>query len=178
MTFVLRADSDPITLIPAVTDALRSLDRDQPITAVKTMDQYVEEMASRPRFSLYLVGILAVMATILAALGIYGVISYAVNRQRREIAIRLALGAQRRDVLRLIVGRAMGLSLVGISVGLVVGLAVLPRVIASFLYGVTPHDLGSLLGAGSLLACVAFGASYLPARRATRIDPLAALRYE
>ncbi len=178
MTLVLRADSDPITLIPAVTHALRSLDRNQPITAVKTMDEYVEEMASRPRFSLYLVGFLAVLATFLAAIGIYGVMSYAVNRQMREIGIRMALGAQRGDVLRLIVGRAMGLALVGINLGLAVGLAVLPRIIASFLHGITPHDLAALLGAGSLLACVAFGACYLPARRATKIDPLSALRYE
>jgi putative ABC transport system permease protein len=178
MTLVLRTDSDPMILIPAITDGVRSLDRDQPITAVKTMDQYVEEMASRPRFSLYLVVLLAVLATVLAAIGIYGVMSYTVNRQMREIGIRMALGAQRRDVLRLIVGRAMGLALVGINLGLVVGLAVLPRVIRSFLYGVTPHDLAALLGAGSLLVCVAFGACYLPARRATKIDPLSALRYE
>jgi putative ABC transport system permease protein len=178
MTLVLRTDPGPMTLIPAVTDAVRSLDRNQPITAVRPMDQYVEEMASRPRFSLYLVGLLAVLATVLAALGIYGVMSYAVNRQVREIGIRMALGAQRRDVLRLIVGRAMGLVLIGISLGLVVGLAVLPRVIASFLYGITPHDLAAHLGAGSLLVCVAFGACYLPARRATKIDPLSALRYE
>jgi putative ABC transport system permease protein len=178
MTLVLRTDSDPMTLIPAVTDAVRSSDKDQPITAVKPMDQYVEEMASRPRFSQYLVGLLAMLATVLAAIGIYGVMSYSVNRQTREIGIRLALGAQRWDVLRLIVGRAMGLVLIGIGLGLVVELAVLPRVIASFLYGVTPHDLASLLGAGSLLVCVAFGACYLPARRATKIDPLSALRYE
>ena len=178
MTLVLRTDSEPMTLIPAVTDSLRSLDKDQPITAVKTMNQYVEEMASRPRFSLYLVGSLAILATVLAAIGIYGVMSYAVNRQTREIGIRMALGAQRRDVLRLIVGRAMGLALLGINLGLVVGLAVLPRLIASFLYGITPHDLAALFGAGALLVCVAFGACYLPALRATKIDPLSALRYE
>jgi len=124
------------------------------------------------------VGFLAVLATFLAAIGIYGVMSYVVNRQMREIGIRMALGAQRGDVLRLIVGRAMGLALVGINLGLAVGLAVLPRIIASFLHGITPHDLAALLGAGSLLACVAFGACYLPARRATKIDPLSALRYE
>jgi putative ABC transport system permease protein len=178
MTLVLRTDSDPLTLIPAVTDAVRSVDRNQPITAVKPMDQYVEEMASRPRFSLYLAGLLAVLATVLAAIGIYGVMSYAVNRQMREIGIRMALGAQRRDLLRLIVGRAMGLVLIGISLGLVVGLAILPRVIASFLYGITPHDRAALLGAGFLVVCVAFAACYLPARRATKIDPLSALRYE
>ncbi len=178
MTLVLRTDSDPMRLIPAVTDAVRSLDKGQPITAVKTMDQYVEEMASRPRFSLYLVGSLAMLATVLAAIGIYGVMSYAVNRRTREIGIRLALGAQRRDVLRLIVGRAMGLALLGINLGLLVGLVVLPRVIASFLYGITAHDLAALFGAGALLVCVAFGACYLPARRATKIDPLSALHYE
>ena len=104
--------------------------------------------------------------------------SYAVNRRTREIGIRLALGAQRRDVLRLIVGRAMGLALLGINLGLLVGLVVLPRVIASFLYGITAHDLAALFGAGALLVCVAFGACYLPARRATKIDPLSALHYE
>jgi len=178
MTLILRADSDPITLIPPVTDALRSLDRNQPITAIKTMDEYVEEMASRPRFSLYLVDLLAVLATGLAALGIYGVMSYAVSQQTREIGIRMALGAQRGDVLRLIVGRAMALALVGINLGLAVGLVVLPRVIASFLYGITPYDLAAVLGAGSLLVCVALGACYLPAQRATKIDPLSALRYQ
>jgi ABC-type antimicrobial peptide transport system permease subunit len=124
------------------------------------------------------VGFFAMMATGLAGVGIYGVMSYMVNRQNREIGIRMALGAQQVNVLRLIVGRAMSLALMGISLGLVMGLGLLPRVIASFLYGVTSHDLVALLGATFLLVCVAFGACYFPARRATRIDPVTALRYE
>jgi len=178
MTLVLRTASDPTGMISTVTHAVRTLDADQPMTAVKSMDQYVEELASRPRFSTYLVGFFAMMATGLAGVGIYGVMSYMVNRQNREIGIRMALGAQRVNVLRLIVGRAMSLALMGISLGLVVGLGLLPRVIARFLYGVTSHDLVALLGATFLLVCVAFGACYFPARRATRIDPVTALRYE
>ena len=178
MTLVLRTASDPTRLLSPVRQALGTLDKDQPITAIKTMDQYIDELASRPRFSMNLVGLFAVLATVLATIGIYGVMSYTVNQQVREIGIRMALGAQQGDVLRVILADGMGLALIGISSGLVVGLGLLPRVIATFLYGVSFHDVLAVVGAAILLLCVAFAACFVPARRASKIDPLIALRYE
>jgi putative ABC transport system permease protein len=178
MTLVLRTASDPTRLLSPVRHILGTLDKDQPITAIKTMDQYIDELASRPHLSMNLVGLFAVLATVLATIGIYGVMSYTANQQVREIGIRMALGAQQGDVLRLMVGHGISLALIGISLGLVVGLGLLPRVIAAFLYGVTFHDPLAVVGAAILLLCVAFAACFVPARRASKIDPLTALHYE
>jgi len=178
MTMAIRTSVEPTTLIPATRNTVELVDKNQPVTDVKTMDQYLDGLAFRPRFNALLVGLFSGLATVLAAIGIYGVMSYAVTQQARDIGIRMALGAQPRDVLHLVVHQGMRLALIGIAVGLVVGLGFLPHVLSSFLYGVSPHDPVTLVSAAFLLTCVAFTACYSPARRATRVEPLNSLRQE
>jgi len=178
MTVAIRTSVEPTTLISAARNAVEVVDKNQPVTDVKTMDQYLDGLESRPRFNALLVGLFSGLATALAAIGIYGVMSYAVTQQTRDIGIRMALGAQRRDVLQFVVYQGMQLALIGIAVGLVVGLALLPPVLSRFLYGVSAHDPVTLVSAAFLLTCVAFTACYSPARRATRVEPLNALRQE
>lgn len=178
MTLAVRSSSDPATLVAAVKHTVGVIDKDQALTGVATMQHYVEGLASRPRFNMYIVALFAGLAIVLAAIGIYGVMSYTVNQRTHEIGIRMALGAQQSDVLRLVVGNGMRLALIGINLGLVIGLGVLPRVLASLLYGVTYHDPATLVGVILLLVIVAFVSCYIPARRATKVDPLTALRYE
>ncbi len=178
MTMAIRTSVEPTTLIPATRNTVELVDKNQPVTDVKTMDQYLDGLEFRPRFNALLVGLFSGLATVLAAIGIYGVMSYAVTQQARDIGIRMALGAQRRDVLRLVVHQGMRLALIGIAVGLVVGLGFLPPVLSTFLYGVSVHDPVTLLSAALLLFCVAFTACYFPARRAAKVEPLNALRQE
>ena len=178
MTVAIRTSVEPTTLISAARNAVELVDKNQPVTDVKTMDQYLDGLESRPRFNAMLVGLFSGLATVLAAIGIYGVMSYAVTQQTRDIGIRMALGAQRRDVLQLVVYQGMQLALIGIAVGLVVGLGFLPPVLSTFLYGVSVHDPMTLLSAALLLFCVAFTACYFPARRAAKVEPLNALRQE
>jgi len=178
MTVAIRTSVEPTTLISATRRAVELVDKNQPVTDVKTMDQYLDGLESRPRFNAMLVGLFSCLATVLAAIGIYGVMSYAVTQQARDIGIRMALGAQRRDVLQLMLYQGMRLALIGIAVGLVVGLGFLPPVLSRFLYGVSAHDPVTLVSAAFLLSCVAFTACYFPALRATKVEPLNALRQE
>jgi putative ABC transport system permease protein len=173
----LRSRDNPSTVINALRHDLRELDPALPLSKVRTMDEVMSADQSRPRFLTRLLTLFASVALILAAVGIYGVISYSVAQRTKEFGVRMALGAQREDVLGIVLGRGMLLALVGIGIGLV-GAFTLTRFLSTLLFGVTPTDPVTFLVVSALLAVVAFLASYIPARRATRVDPMVALRYE
>jgi predicted permease len=177
MDVVVRSASNPANLVSAVSGAIRDIDRDVPIVDVRTMDQVVTNSLSQQRFSLLLLGAFAVLAMILAAIGIYSVLSYSVRRRVREIGIRLALGATLRDVLRMVVFEGMRPTLLGLAIGAVAALA-LGRLMTSLIFGVKPTDPLTFLGVALLLALVALLASIVPAYRAAKVDPMVALRYE
>ncbi|HKQ52489.1 MAG TPA: ABC transporter permease [Pyrinomonadaceae bacterium] len=174
---VVRAAGDPVQLTAAIRSEVQALDKDLPIYNVKTMEQHISASAAQPRFRTLLLGIFACVALVLAGIGIYGVISYSVTQRTHEIGLRVALGAQRGDVLRLVVWQGMRMALVGICLG-VAGAFVVTRVMSSFLFGVSATDSLTFVGVSLLLAVVSFLACYLPARRATKVDPMVALRYE
>ena len=178
MFVVLRTPSEAISTAAAVRRAVELVDKNQPVAEVKPMSEIIEELAARQRLNMALVTFFTVLATALAAIGIYGVMSYTVVQQTHDIGIRMALGAQPKDVLRLVVRQGMKLVLVGLALGLVIGLGVERRILASFLYGVTAADPVTLASTFILFALVALAACYIPARRATRVDPMVALRHE
>jgi putative ABC transport system permease protein len=174
---VVATDVDPLTVAGSVRSAVWEVDKDQPVSDVNTMEEVLSESLARQRFSMLLLGIFAALALVLAAVGLYGVMSYTVAQRTREIGLRMALGAQRGDVLRLVVGQGLKLVLLGVVIGLVASVA-LTRVMTSLLFGVSATDPATLAAISLLLIAVAALASYIPARRATRVDPLIALRYE
>jgi putative ABC transport system permease protein len=176
-TLVVRTASEPLALSGALKDAVQSIDKDLPVARIQTMEQVVAASASRPRFTMLLLVIFATTALLLAAVGVYGVISYSVTQRTHEIGIRMALGARRTDVLKLIVGQGIQLSLVGICLGMI-GAFALTRVISSLLYNVSPTDPSVFAGVSLLLTIVALLACLVPALRATRVDPMTALRNE
>jgi len=177
MDIVLRTSVAPRALLPAVEKVVHDIDPELPVARVATLDEMVARSISEPRFYMVLLGAFAAMAVFLAALGIFGVLSYSVVQRSREIGIRVALGAHPRDVLRMVLGHAATLALVGVLAGLAGALA-LSRAIGSLLFELSPTDPLTLGSMAVLLASVALVASYLPARRATRVDPLIALRSE
>jgi putative ABC transport system permease protein len=177
MSLVVRTASDPAAMIRAVKNQVYAVDKDQPMYKIRTMEQAVLESQSSPRFNLIMLGIFAAVALLLAAAGIYGVISYAVTQRTREIGIRMALGAERRDVLRLVIAQGTTLTITGVSVGLCAALA-LTRVMSTLLFGVSATDPAIFVSASLFLAAVAIIASYIPARRAMNVDPTVSLRYE
>jgi putative ABC transport system permease protein len=172
-----RASCNPSSLAPAVRQAVGSLDRAVPVTEVQTMDAVISGANARPRFTLVLLGTFAVVALVLAAVGIYGVISYAVSRRTHEIGVRMALGATPATIVRLVIGQGMRVVSAGVVAG-VVGALALTRLMTNVVYGVRVTDPATYVGVAALLAGVALAASYIPARRATRIDPLVAMRTE
>ena len=174
---VVSTKGDAASVVGAVRQAVWSVDKDQPVSNVRTMDQVVAASSSKERFQSLLLGLFAALALLLACVGLYGVISYAVVQRTHEIGVRMALGAKPVDVLRLVIRQGMGLTIIGLIVGVAVG-SVVTRVLADMLYGVGTRDPLTFVGAPLLLLVVAFLACYIPARRATRIDPLIALRYE
>jgi putative ABC transport system permease protein len=181
MTLVVRASCgaaracNPASLAPAIRDAVGSLDRSVPVTDIQTMEDVIAGANARPRFTLVLLATFATVALVLAAVGIYGVISYAVSRRTHEIGVRVALGASPASVVRLIVVQGMRVVSVGVAIGLV-GALIASRLMAQLVYGVRVTDPTTYAGVAALLAAVALVASYIPARRATRIDPLVAMR--
>ena len=174
---LLRTPLDPTSLSGAVRKAVRETDRTAVVYGITTMDELIARQTARSRFTGWLMAIFAGAALLLAMIGIYGVMSYAVSRRTQEIGIRVALGAARPDVLRLVVGRGMGLIAIGLALGAAAAVA-LTRLIATLLYGVTSTDLLSFAAAALLLAAVALVACLVPASRAARIHPAVALRNE
>ncbi len=177
MTVVVRTEAEPTNAVAGVRIQVLSLDGDLPIYAVSSMEQVVAGTLSDRRFTMFLLGLFAALALALALVGIYGVISYSVSQRTHEIGIRIALGAQRRDILKLVVGHGIVLTLMGVGVGLA-GAFALTRFLESLLFGVAPTDPATFLVVAVLLTGVAMLACWIPARRATKVDPMVALRYE
>jgi putative ABC transport system permease protein len=177
MTILVRTVNDPLTLVSAVRDELQQIDPEQPMAAIATMDQLLAGSLSRSRFTMLVLGVFAALALVLACVGIYGVIAYSVTQRTQEFGIRIALGANRRDVLRLVLGQGTRLTLLGIGLGIVAAL-IITRLMATLLYGISATDPLTFTAVVLLLALVALAACYIPARRATRVDPIVALRYE
>jgi putative ABC transport system permease protein len=177
MAFVVRTDGDPARLGAAVTRAIRSVDPDQPVFGIMPMTKVIADASAERRFSMLLLTLFAGLALLLSAIGIYGVMAYSTTQRRHEIGIRMALGAGARDVLGLVVGHGMRLVGLGLLLGLT-GAWALSRVLTSQLYGVSARDPFTYLTVALLLGSVALTASYLPARRALRVDPMSSLRSE
>lgn len=177
MTVVVRTNGDPLKFVAAVRKQVQAIDKDQPISNIHTMEELLGRSVSQRRFNLLLLATFAGLALLLASIGIYGVMSFLVTQRSHEIGIRMALGAQMSDVLRLVVRDGMTLTLIGIAVGLA-GSFALTRLMKSLLFEVTPNDAATLVAVSGLLIFTALLACYLPARRATKVDPLVALRYE
>jgi len=175
--FLVRTASDPLSIAAPVTEVIHKFDPNLPVTHVMTLDRLISDSVSPRRFSSALVAIFAGLALLLAAIGIYGVMSYTVSRRTQEIGVRMALGAQMASVRGMILGQTLRLTLLGVGIGLVGAFGAV-RFLASLLFGVGMYDPVTFLGVAALLIAVALAASYIPARRAMRVDPIVALRYE
>jgi putative ABC transport system permease protein len=176
-TLVIRTDSEPSALVAAVRGEVRALDKDLPLYGIKTMEDYLDESVAARRLIMLLVGVFAAVALLLAAVGIYGVISHSVTDRTREIGIRMALGARSQDVLRLVVRRGMTLALVGVALGLI-GSAALTWLMKNLLFDVSATDPLTFVALALLLTFIALLAALVPARRAAKVEPIIALRHE
>ena len=177
LSIVLRTATDPLLQAAALRSALGEIDPNQPLVRVRTMEENMAATVAQPRFRTWLIGIFAALALVLAGVGVYGVMSYTVTQRTSEIGIRVTLGAQPEDVFHIIVGEGLRLALAGVGAGILAALA-LTRLLRSFLYGVSAYDPLTFGGVALILTLVAVAASFFPARRATLVDPLVALRYE
>jgi len=177
MDVVIRTDVPPMRLLPIVRQKVHGLDAELPLATVRTMEEWVSNSAAQPRLSAALVGAFALVAVVIAAIGIYGVLAYSVNQRTREIGVRMALGARADAVVRLIVTEGMMVALIGVAAGIAGGM-ILSRAIDSLVYGIAPHDPRTFVGVATLLTVVSFAACWLPARRAARVNPIIALRDE
>ena len=177
LSFVLRTTGDPHGQISAFRGVLHDLNPDQPLVRIRTMEENISTSVSQPRFRTVLLGIFAISALLLSVVGLYGLMAYSVSQRVHELGIRITLGAQKSDVLKLIVGQGLKLVLIGVAVGLA-GAYALSRILATFLYGVTATDPVTFAAVSITLIAVAFIACYIPAHRATKVDPIVALRYE
>ena len=177
LSFALRTAGDPVTLVPQVRDAIRGIDPNIGIDAIAPMEVLEAGARARERFYAVLLGVFAVAASLLAAIGVYGVLAYAVEQRTREIGVRMALGAERRQVLGMVMRRGLAIAVTGIAAGLVIAAAA-ARSLESLLFGIKPLDLATFAAVAAGFALVAAAASYVPARRATKVDPAIALRYE
>ncbi len=175
--YAVRTSSDPASLVSSVRGIVRQIDAEAVVDNIATMDQIVSNAMSRPRLYAVLLGIFAAVAMTLAAIGIYGVLAYVVSHRTREIGIRMALGAQRMQVLALVLRQAAVLTAIGVAAG-VAGAAALSRYLEGLLFGLTPLDAPTFIAVVVMFGVVAALAAYVPARRATRVDPLVALRTE
>ena len=177
LTMTVRTTPEPMSMVPSIRSVLVAMGPGRPVRTFRTMGSFVDESTADTRFASMLMSVFAVMAAILASVGLYGVMAYIVKQRGSEIGIRIALGAHRKDILGLIVGKGMTLTLVGVALGLVLSLG-LTRLLSSMLYGVQPIDLLTFLTLSVIMIAVAFLATYVPARRASRTDVLDALRHE
>src|SRR5271168_3616701 len=177
MTITVRTSLDPASMSSAIRQQVFGLDKDLPLYNIATMDQIVKVSVAQPRLNLSLLVAFAALALLLAAVGVYGVMAYAVTQRTQEFGIRMALGAAPADLLKQVFFEGGRLAALGLGLGLIASVA-LTRLMAGLLFGVKPTDPLTLGLAAALLALVALAACYLPARRATRVDPLVALRYE
>jgi putative ABC transport system permease protein len=177
MTVITKASADPGQLVAALRQQVTAIDPDQPIYNIRTMDEIRSESVAPERLNLTLLSIFAGIALVLAIVGIYGVMSYTVTQRTHEIGIRMAIGAQPRDVFRMVIRQGVMLALIGVAFGLV-GAFALTRLMTTMLFGVTPTDPATFAGIAVLLTGVALVACYIPGRRATKVDPVVSLRYE
>jgi putative ABC transport system permease protein len=177
MTLLVKSGADPAALTSAIREAVQSIDKDQPLFAISTMKELVSNSVATRRMTLVLLGLFSGLALVLGGIGIYGVISYSVAQRTHEIGIRMALGAPRRDVFRLVVGQGLKLAGIGIAIG-IAGALGLARLMSSLLYGISATDFETFAGVSILLALVALLACFIPAQRAMRVDPTVALRHE
>ena len=177
MTYVLRTSLPHSTMSGALRRAVAEVQPTQPLYAVRSVEGFVHDATAERRFYMFLLGSFAALAVALAAIGIYGVVSYAVAQRTREIGVRMALGARQNDVLKMVIGRGLIPAALGVVTGLAGSLAA-TRYLRSQLYGVTPTDPATFAAVSALFVAVTVLASYIPARRATKVDPSVALRYE
>ena len=177
LSIVMRTAGDPLLQTVALRSALAQIDPNEPLVKVRTMEENMATTVAEPRFRAWLIGIFALLALVLAAVGVYGVMSYTVTQRTSEIGVRVTMGAQPQDVFRIIVGQGLRLALLGVGMGLLTALA-LTRLLRSFLFGISAYDPLTFIGVAVLLTTVAVAACYFPARRATLVDPLVALRYQ
>jgi putative ABC transport system permease protein len=177
MTLVTKTATDPMGMLSSIRREVSALDPNMPVANVQSLDDVLADSLSEPKFTTFLLGLFAIVALTLATVGIYGVISYAVRRRTHEIGIRMALGAERRQVLKMVLGQGLGLSLIGLLIGVFLAMATTP-LMSSLLRGVGTTDLATFVIIPAALVLVSLAATYIPARRATRIDPMTALRTE
>jgi len=176
MSLVARTQVEPRSLAKAIQNEVAALDREIALGDVKMMDQYLGAAVAQPRFSALLFGLFALLALSLAAVGLYGVMAYTVSQRTREVGVRMALGAQTADVMRLMIAQGMKLTLLGVGVGLT-GAFALTRLMKTLLFGVSATDPLTFAVVALSLSLVALAACYLPSRRAAKVDPLLALRH-
>jgi putative ABC transport system permease protein len=177
VNFVIRTSANPLNFAAAVKQEVLAVDPEQPVFNLRSMEQMMDSSISRQRFQTLLLGAFAAIALLLAAIGVYGVMSYSVSQRTREIGIRMALGARAPEVIKLVVSQGLILALAGAALG-VVGALALTQLMAGLLFGVSATDPATFALGALLLVGVALIASYIPARRATKVDPLPALRHE
>jgi putative ABC transport system permease protein len=177
MDIVVRSESDPMLLLPAIREQVRALDAELPIYHAERLEEYVLASLAQRRFTSLLCAVFAGAGLLLAIVGLFGVMSYSVAQRTHEIGVRVAVGAEKSDIMRLILTEGMGIAVVGLGIGLLGAFGV-SSLVKSQLFGVRATDPFTFLGVVLALAFVALAACYIPARRATRVDPMVALRYE